>query len=71
MRSGTKIVQAMGGLKGGGLKRLRGSPISGRYSCVSALKTEYIVKTLKAITPAVQTPQSTIESQLSDGTAGS
>lgn len=70
-RSGTLVVQTMGGLKGGGLKLLRGSPVSGRYSCEFVLKIVLTAIALKAKTPAVQAPQWDIESQLSDGTEGS
>jgi len=44
------IVQAMGGLKGGGLKLLCGSPVSGRNRRVFDLNITLIVKALIAMT---------------------
>ena len=65
------LVQVMGGLKSGGLKLLRGSPVSGRYRRELALKITLTVIELKAMTPAGQAPQWDNELQSSDGTAGS
>lgn len=67
----TLFVQAIGGLKSGGLKLLGGSPVSGRYSRELALKIALTVIALKAMTAAGQAPQWDIELQSSDGTDGS
>jgi hypothetical protein len=51
------MLQAMGGLKSGGLKLLRGSLVSGTYNREPVLKIVLNVRELKAMTPVGQAPQ--------------